>query len=136
MADAERLVNAAILGIAGGMRSFVPPAMLSARGRYAPVPRAYMVYGLALGELVADKHPRMGARTEPPGVAGRLLGSGSGGYVMAGREGAALCAGVAMVTSQICTRLRGVLAARLGSDLAGAFAEDVAAIAIAAYATR
>jgi len=136
MADRSRLLSTALLGVAGGMRSFVPPAVLSARGRYAPVPRAYMVYGLALGELVADKHPKMGARTEPPGIAGRLLGSGSGGYVMAGREGAALCAGVALATSQVCTRLRGVLAAKLGSDLAGAFAEDALALGIAAYATR
>jgi uncharacterized membrane protein len=132
----DRLVDAAILGVAGGMRSFVPPAALSARGRYAPLPRPYVVYALALGELVADKHPRMGARTEPPGIAGRLLGSGSGGYVLAGREGAALCAGVALATAQICRRLRGVLADRLGSDLAGALAEDALALSIAAYATR
>ena len=136
MADADRLVNAAILGIAGGMRSFVPPAVLSARGRFGPLPRTYMVYGVALGELIADKHPKMGARTQPPGIAGRLLGSGSGGHVLAGREGAALAAGVAMVVSRLCVPTRSALARRLGSDLPGALVEDALALAIAAYATR
>lgn len=136
MSDRSKLASAALLGLAGGMRSFVPPAALCLRGRYAPVPRAYMVYGLSIGELVADKHPKMGSRTEPPGVAGRLAGSGSGGYVLAGPAGAAVCAAVALASSQVYTRARGALAKRLGSDLPGAFAEDALALAIAAYATR
>lgn len=136
MADRSRILSAALLGVAGGMRTFVPPAALSLRGRLVEHPLSYIVAGMALGEMAADKSPRMHSRLEAPGIAGRLAGSGSGGYVLAGPAGAAIAAGVAMAVAQVCSRGRGVLAARLGSDLPPALAEDAAAIAIAAYATR
>lgn len=136
MPDRSAILSAALLGVAGGMRTFVPPAALSVRGRLADGPLRWVAPAAAAGELVADKHPAMESRLEPMGIAGRLVGSGSAGFVLAGPAGAAAAAAVAMATAQVCARARAPLAARLGSDLPGALAEDAVSVAIAALATR
>ena len=136
MAKRSEILSAALLGVAGGMRSFIPPAALAARRRL-PDPRLRTVALIAIaGELVADKHPAMESRLQPLGIAGRLFGSGSGGFVLAGPAGAVVAAAVAMASAQVCARGRVAVSARVGSDLPLALAEDGAAIAISAYATR
>jgi uncharacterized membrane protein len=136
MTEPPELLSAALLGVAGGMRSFVPLAALGLRGRLPGGPLRTVVLVASAGELVADKHPAMESRLRPMGLAGRLVGSGAGGYVLAGPAGAALGAAVAMATAQASARGRGALAGRLGSDLPAAFAEDGASAAIAALSTR
>ena len=136
MPERSPLVSAAILGLAGGMRTFVPPAALSLRGRLIDAPLAYIVAGLAVCELAADKHPGMASRLEAQGTLARLAASGSAGAILAGPLGAAVAAAAAMATAQACSRARVALAPRVGSDLPAALAEDCASLALAAWATR
>jgi uncharacterized membrane protein len=136
MPDRSRLLSAAVLGLAGGMRTFAPPAALGLRGRILDPPLARIVAGTLAGELVADKHPAMQSRLAVQGIAARLLASGGAGAALAGLPGAAVAAAAAMVSAQACSRGRVALAARTGTDVPWAVLEDALSLGLATLATR
>jgi len=135
----RRGLSAAIgLGLAGGMRTFVPPAAIVLRDRRpaSPVLRLAVLLASA-GELAADKHPSAPSRTEPVGLAGRLAASGSVGWVCGGPLGGLLGGGAAIGAAYAMHAVRGELGERTGlpDPVLGAV-EDSLAFAIARAATR
>ena len=94
------------------------------------------------GEAVADKLPITPARTAPPAVYVRLgLGALTAGVLASRRRGAIVPAAfVGLLGSAASSyggvRARSALAARAGSDLPGALAEDALALGLAFAAVR
>jgi len=75
--SASMLTGASLVGLATGMRSLLPLALLStthARSRALPA----VLLPLAATELVADKLPGTGSRLAPAPLAFRLLAGGLG----------------------------------------------------------
>ncbi|MDT4928127.1 MAG: hypothetical protein QOF92_994 [Pseudonocardiales bacterium] len=95
----------------------------------------------AAGELIGDKLPQTPSRTSPPGLLPRVALGATAASVLAGRRGesqrlaAAIGALAAAATSFGGVRARAAWAARVGSDLPGALAEDALAVATAFTAT-
>ena len=92
MTAAEVYTDAAVIGLAAGMRSMSSPAFLTQLakpGRHSSLAflnrpaTAKTMAVLALGELVADKLPFMPKRTDTPALVARAI---SGGF-----SGAAIC---------------------------------------------
>lgn len=144
------LLRAALAGAASGSRSqavlaacvLTPPGSTRLdRWLHRPSLRRSVLYGAA-GELVGDKLPITPSRTDPPGLGARLaLGAVTAGLIGTRRgERAALPALVGLLAAAGTTfagpPARAAAAARLGSDLPGALAEDVLALGLAAAATR
>lgn len=123
------------LGVAGGMRTFVPPAALALDGRISRRATA-VVLALSAGELLADKDPGMASRLDPRGLGARFVASGLSGRAIAGDRAAPLAAGAAIASAQICARARAALAARTGRDWPWALVEDVLAVNLARLAVR
>src|SRR3954453_22213840 len=100
MANRDDLLAAALLGAAGGMRTFVPLAALSLRG-HADLggTMRLIVGGAAAGELGAEKLPQAPSRLEPLGLGGRTATAALAGLVIAGPAGSALAAAVANRTA-------------------------------------
>ncbi|MGZ4278271.1 MAG: hypothetical protein ACXVFN_07720 [Solirubrobacteraceae bacterium] len=136
MPDRARILSAAVLGLAGGMRTFVPPAALSLRGRLVAPPLALIVAGTAAGEMAADKHPAMPSRLGAQGIVARLAASGGAGAVLGGPAGAVAAAVAAMASAQACSRARVAIRRRTGHDMPAALVEDVLSASLAALATR
>lgn len=124
-----------MLGVAGGMRAFVPPAALAVDGRVSRG-ASTAILALSAGELVADKHRAMASRLEPRGLGARLVSSGLSGRAVAGRGAVPLAAAAAFASAHICARARAGLAARTGRDWPWALAEDVLALNLATFALR
>jgi hypothetical protein len=135
----RRGLSAAIgLGLAGGMRTFVPPAAIALRDR-RPDSRVLRLAVLlaSAGELAADKHPSAPSRTDPVGLAGRLAASGSVGLVCAGPLGGLFAGGAAIASAFAMHAVRGELGERTGlPDPVLGSVEDSLAFAIARAATR
>ena len=133
--SASTLAAASLLGLATGMRSFLPLAVLSmthARSRWL---RALLV-PLAATELVGDKLPRTPSRLAPVPLAFRIVAGGLGAVwltrprrraplVLAGAAGA--LAG-AVLGFRARTRLPSITGT---SDLPWALLEDVSTAALA-----
>lgn len=101
-------------------------------------PRGRAVAAVLVGvELVGDKLPTTPSRLGPPILAGRLLGGGLGGAVLARRAGrhpvigALLGGGGALTGSFAGFRYRQVVADRGWPDLPAALAEDALAVGLA-----
>ncbi len=124
-----------ILGLGGGMRTFMPPAMLALHGRMGRRGRtaALLVAG---GELVADKLPQMRTRLEPGGLGARAISSGLSARALAGDGAAPVAAAVALASAFACARGRAALAARTGSDVPWAVLEDALSVGLVALAVR
>jgi len=142
---------ALLLGLAGGCRTFLPPAAVS----LAAVLFAYPVGGgmgffdstwfvviivaLSAMELVGDKLPKMPSRKRPGGVVARLVSSGLAGAALAsagdaawiGAIAGALGAAIGTYSGYAC---RIALATRLTRDFPAALIEDAVAITIAVAA--
>jgi uncharacterized membrane protein len=138
MADDDRdLTSAALLGLAGGMRTFAPLTALSLHEMAGfGGPFRFIAVGAAGGELVADKHPDMPSRLAPRGFGLRLLFSGLGGFVLGGPRGALVGSAVAGTTAFALNRTRVALQSRTGRNAPWGAVEDALAIGLAAAATR
>lgn len=137
MPSAPSVASAALLGAAGGMRTFVPPAALAISGRMARGRGRYVLLAAALGEMVQDKVPGVPARVGPPGLAARVVASGVAGNQIAGRRGAAAAATTAAVSALGTWSGRGALVDATGvPDPALAVGEDILALTIAGLAVR
>jgi uncharacterized membrane protein len=146
------LLRAAAIGAATGSRSTAGVAALALTSTPAdPGPvvsrlgsRAGSVVSaaLAVGELLADKSPAAPARTAPSGLLPRAALGTSTAAGVARREGhdptlAGLVGlGAAVGTAALGVQARAAAARRLGSDLPGAFTEDVLAATLGWWATR
>jgi hypothetical protein len=130
------VLAAAILGAGGGLRSFAPPAALTAHGRgLFPGPGRFVVFGAAAGELIADKQPDMPSRWSPRGLSFRLGFSAMGGHDLAGAGGAAVAAGAALITARAGSFLRGQITDRPAA-LAAAMLEDALSYTLVGLATK
>ncbi len=137
MPDSAAIASAAALGVAGGTRTFVPPAALIINGRGPEGVGRFLLLAAALGEMGADKVPGIPGRVEPPGMVGRLVVSGVSGHALAGRRGAAMAATAAAVSALGTWRARSEIGKATGiPDPALAVAEDVLALTVAGLAVR
>jgi hypothetical protein len=137
MAEPSDLVDACLIGAAGGMRSFAPVAALSFRGlANLGGPFRFVAGGAAGGELIADKQPGMASRLAPRGLGLRFVISGGAGAALAGPAGIPIAAGTAMASAYVCSHARVALAERFGRGVLWGVVEDVLAASLAAAATR
>jgi uncharacterized membrane protein len=106
---AALLTDTLALGALSGMRSMAGPAAVAARrgGPLAPI-----VAVLALGEMIADKTPAVGDRTDPFPLAGRaVMGALAGGVLAHERRGNRLAgalvgAAAAVIVAHLAYRVR------------------------------
>ena len=138
--SASTLAAAALLGLATGMRSLLPLAILSTR-HARPWGLRVLLLPLAATELVADKLPGTGSRLAPAPLAFRIVAGGLGAaWLTRSRSRAPLI--LAGVASALAGALLGFRArARLPSatrtpDLPWAVLEDLSAAALAGTAVR
>ena len=107
--NATTISRAAAVGTITGIRSASGLAALAWR-RDSPFAGLFGLF--ALGEMVLDKTPIVGNRTDALPLMGRLvLGAGAGGYVARQNHGsvlagAAIGAASAVVAAHVATRLR------------------------------
>ena len=128
--------DAALTGVACGMRSFAGPGLLAVRGA-VPGRARYGVLALAAGELAADKTPVVPSRTLLPALAGRAGTGALSGRAVAGLPGAAAGAAAAVASTYASGRARSLIVEKTGlPDPVVAMGEDVLAYALAAVGTR
>ena len=138
--ETNGISQAALLGIAAGMRTSVPLAALGLtlpRRRWAGAP-------LALGsavELVYDKLPRTGERTAPGPLLTRVVAGAIAGGIAARVADDSIALGIAtgalaaLASTFYFHRARAAGARRV-PPLAAAIAEDLIAVGIATAALR
>jgi uncharacterized membrane protein len=131
MAKADHVWTCAIgWGVVAGMRSLLPLSLL-ARGRWKRVG----LCAAAVGELLADKLPRMPARTAALPLGGRAFMGALAAALASPAErrvgAAALGLGAAVATSFLMVNLRRLATEGLGvpNAIAG-LAEDAGALAL------
>lgn len=145
------LVQALALGLAGGMRSQMPLALLANTpnpcgdaGSLLHTPLVQRLTLLAAGaELVADKLPGIGSRLAPGPFTARLLIGGVAGGIVASRAKQSRLAGVALGATGAALgawtgyHLRATLVAETPlPDVVFAVAEDLTALTLGVLATR
>jgi uncharacterized membrane protein len=145
------LLRASALGAASGARStagLTALAWMSRRGdagvagKLATGPGRGVVTVLAVGESAVDKWPSTPPRTAVQGVVPRIVSGASAAGGLATREGeepgpaALIGAGAAVAAAWAGIRLRAAASRRFGSDLPGAFAEDLLAAALGLWGAR
>jgi uncharacterized membrane protein len=148
------LIALPLLGIATGMRSMTPMAVLCwfAHLGYLPVEGTWAAWTarlgvaivftvLALGEYVGDKLPRTPSRTSPGPLSARVVLAGLAGSICAtalggsGLEGVLLAAAGALVGSFGGFMIRRDVVQKLGCpDWPIAVVEDISAILAAMFA--
>lgn len=133
-ADKDNLPAAALLGAAGGLRTFTPAATLAARGRL-PLSehQRRLLNTAAIGELIADKLPFTPARTTPLPYLGRVGAGAVCGSVVAGATGALAGAGAAAAATLVGYQCRRLASRRMSATLV-ALLEDAVAIGVANFA--
>jgi uncharacterized membrane protein len=152
LVGADTLLRAAALGAASGARSTAGVAALALTSRPADHGRIASRLGsrtgrlgasvAAAGELIADKLPATPGRSGLPGLAPRVVLSGTAAAGLACREGdgpglpVLVAVGTALATAFLGERLRGIVAGRFGSDLPGAVTEDVVAALLGFWGAR
>lgn len=132
------IAEAAILGIAAGMRSTVPLAALSLtrrRRRWAGAPFALA----SAAELVYDKLPQAKKRTAPASLAARIASGAIAGGIVAHLADEAIALGVATgalaaLASTFLSHRARAAAARRVPPLGAAIGEDFIAIGATASA--
>jgi len=130
------LLAPALLGLAGGCRTFTPPAALVLRGRAPRGGAGRLLLAAAALELVYDKLPFASSRLRPEGLAARGISSGLSGAALAGPRGAGVAAAVALGAAFAGHRARvGLTAAWPRGALQWAALEDAVVIGLAAAAT-
>ncbi|WP_029622909.1 membrane protein [Sphingomonas elodea] len=146
------LVLALLIGIVAGMRTMTAPMAVSwaAAAGWLPLEGTWLGWMgwwgtpwiftlLAIGEVVADKLPTTPSRKAPPGFIGRLLsGALCGAAIGLVASALPLCIAAGVLGAVIGTlgghaaRMR--LSRAFGADLPAALIEDLAAIALGAFA--
>jgi uncharacterized membrane protein len=122
-------------GVAAGMRSLTPPAVIALRRGRPALRRALLV--AAAAELAADKHPAVPDRRSAPALAGRIASGAGSGWVAGGPPGTVAGATGAAVATFAASALRRRIAAAMGlPDPLVAVAEDLAAVALSLAAVR
>lgn len=132
------LLRAAAVGAVSGSRSMMGPAVVARR--LLPAGVAPLVPLMAAGEMLADKSPRMPARTTALPLAGRMMtGAFAAGSQTRGRQriAAALAgaAGAAAATYALY-HLRRYATSRGMPNAAAGFAEDALVIGAAMLLAR
>jgi hypothetical protein len=129
MENAPRpLRAAAVLGAVSGLRSFSGAAALALRGRPRPSWARAAILLLAGGEAVGDKLPMTPPRSDPPGLAGRVVAGAAVGAATAGGRGARVGGTFALASTYASERARALLGRRTGiPDPALAVFEDAIA---------
>ncbi len=152
--DSETLVKIISIGAVAGLRAMMPAALLSyAASRHRKDGADNSVFAsdgaaaalglLAVGELVADKLPTCPNRTEPAGLAARVVSGAIGGGVICSQRkksvplGIALGALTAVAAAYVGQNLRRKIADGLdvSSSMVGAV-EDIIAIRIGAVTVK
>jgi uncharacterized membrane protein len=93
---------------------------------------------MALGEMVVDKMPGIGDRTEPLPLMGRIvIGACAGGYIARRSPGGVVAGAIlgatsACITAHVATRMRNELDMPTG---AGGLLEDSLVVALGSLAT-
>ena len=133
----DGVTRAAVLGIAGGTRTFLPLAVLAVRRRVGGNgPGRFAILAASVGELGFDKDPAVPGRGEAQGVIGRLIASGIAGRELGGTPGIAAGVAGAALGTYATQKLRADLTEALPlSPTAVAALEDVGSFAIGAVAT-
>ena len=127
-ASRQSLQAAALFGAVSGMRTFAGPAALALRGRPQPAWARGAILALAASEAVVDKLPIATPRSDPPGLAGRIVAGATLGALTAGWPGAGIGATTAAASTFACERARAALVRLTGlPDPAVAVAEDTLA---------
>lgn len=131
------------IGALSGSRSMLGPTL--AADHRLPGVAAQMVRLLAAGELIADKHPSMGDRTDPVPFAGRIVTGAIAAATISGRRrgwlplaaaGAAGAAG-AVASTLLLYHLRRELSRRYQvSNVTAGIVEDFVALAAATWVSR
>jgi hypothetical protein len=131
------LREAALLGVATGMRTFSGVGALALHGRLGGRRARPAIIAAAAGELAFDKLPGVPARVHPSGLGGRMSTAAVAGHRVAGPPGAAAGAAVALGSALASYRARMLLTERLPvpDPVVGA-AEDAIALCCVALATR
>jgi uncharacterized membrane protein len=130
----EKLVAAALLGGAAGLRCITPVAAVTTAGRLGVDQRLRNAALIAAaGELLTDKLPWTPNRTSRLPYAGRVASGALCGWSVAGRRGALVGAAAATKTTFVGFHVRR-LAARRSSKLRAALREDVVALGAAGLA--
>ena len=130
---ASSVARIVALGAITGARSTAGLTAVAFRGRRRLAPLAVM--GL-IGEMVADKSPAIGNRTDLVPLAGRAVLGGAVGGSAAREAGASVAAGVLLgsATAVIAAHLAMRARRRLGlSQLAGGLVEDVIVGAVTSW---
>ena len=119
------------MGVLSGSRSWLAPAMLASANVPPSMTKAMTL--LAAGEMVADKHPRMPARTNALPLAGRMM---TGAFTAAShatpdrRVSMAIAGAIGgLCGTWLFFHLRRAVAERVGPGVAAGLAEDAIAIA-------
>ena len=124
--DSETLVKVISIGAVAGLRAMMPAALLSIAARhrkddggiFASSGAAAVLGLLAVGELVGDKLPTTPNRTEPMGLAARIVTGAIGGGVISSQRRKSVPLGIALGA------LTAVAAAYAGQNIRRAIAEE------------
>jgi uncharacterized membrane protein len=84
-ADTRLITRAALLGVAGGIRSSLAPGALTLTSPSAGLPVRLAALTSIAAELTADKFPAVPDRTSPVGLAPRLAGAAGSSLTLARR---------------------------------------------------
>jgi hypothetical protein len=133
--DPAALRTALLLGASSGLRTFSGPAALALHGRLGRGRARVALIAAGAGELAFDKLPNAPARTEIPGLGGRLTTGSLSGHRVAGPAGAAVGGAAAIASAFAGLRARTLLAERLPvpDPVVGA-AEDAVVLCLVALA--
>lgn len=126
------------LGLAGGMRAFVPAATIALRD-HRPKSRLLRmsIVTVSAVELAADKLPSTPSRTEPEGLGARAAVSGAVGWSCAGPIGGLLAGATAIGSAFAMHAVRRDAGRQTGlPDPIFGVIEDLVALGIARAATR
>ena len=128
------------IGALSGSRSMLGPSV--AADHQVPGVAAQVMRMFAAGELIADKHPSIGSRTDPVPFAGRLvtgavaaasISRGQGSWLPRAAAGAA----GALASTLILYHLRRELSRRYQvSNVTAGIVEDLVALSAAAWVSR
>lgn len=124
------------LGIAAGLRTAMPLAVLQLRRQLIPWPQGWLLVAGEASELIIDKLPAAGKRTSARGLVGRMASAGWAGATVAGPVGAGVAVMAAVAAAFAGMHTRGFLVRRTGlPDGVFATAEDLVAVSLAAAST-
>ena len=129
-----------VVGALSGSRSMLGPSI--AAGRRSPGLVSTGIRILAAGELIADKHPSIGNRTDPVPFAGRIISGAIAGAALSRRPQdrlsmAAAGAAGAIASTLLLFHLRREISRRYDvSNVSAGIAEDVLALAASTWLSR